>query len=284
LDENTHSGRWWYKPEADLPVGSFIVQEIHLMFAPFLALAAHLNRRFPAGSQPFQIIARLLEECGELAQQVNQVEKNNPQRAKEEALDPQKLAKTILAIARSLGQIALHYKIEPEIEALAAKGLEAAGHSAPAATATVAHSGSASPPAGEQAGKPRVSAALLRAGYTEVLMVQQKLKSGASYWQLPGGTIQPDELPETAALRALQESTGLSGRIIQQIFTIPYKYGASTTFLVEVAQEALAQHGLDAAEQDAAQKEEAGVAWWPLAGASASPEVKVLQILVPYLP
>ena len=32
---------------------------------------AGLLEKFPAGNEPYQIMTRLLEECGELAQQVN---------------------------------------------------------------------------------------------------------------------------------------------------------------------------------------------------------------------
>jgi NTP pyrophosphatase (non-canonical NTP hydrolase) len=41
------------------------------LMCQIMAVTAGLNRRFPDGDEPYQIMTRLLEECGELAQQVN---------------------------------------------------------------------------------------------------------------------------------------------------------------------------------------------------------------------
>ncbi len=57
--------------------------------------------------------------------------------------------------------------------------------------------------------RPRVSAAVLRHVGQEVLMVKHRRPDGGEYWQLPGGGIQSEELPEDAALRELQEETSL---------------------------------------------------------------------------
>jgi len=39
-------------------------------FDQLQAVARGFSQRFPEGDDPFQIMTRLLEECGELAQQV----------------------------------------------------------------------------------------------------------------------------------------------------------------------------------------------------------------------
>ena len=38
-------------------------------------LAIGMNHRFPEGNDAFQITTRLLEECGEVAKEVNRLEK-----------------------------------------------------------------------------------------------------------------------------------------------------------------------------------------------------------------
>lgn len=35
----------------------------------FLRLASGMNARFPEGNEPYQIMTRLLEECGEVAKE-----------------------------------------------------------------------------------------------------------------------------------------------------------------------------------------------------------------------
>ena len=37
----------------------------------FYRMARGANRRFPGGNEPFQIVTRLLEKCGEVAAEVN---------------------------------------------------------------------------------------------------------------------------------------------------------------------------------------------------------------------
>jgi 8-oxo-dGTP pyrophosphatase MutT (NUDIX family) len=50
-------------------------------------------------------------------------------------------------------------------------------------------------------------------------------------------------------IRELIEETGLSGRVVREMFTIPYVYGLSTTFLVEVDRQADARLGSDPEEE-----------------------------------
>ena len=46
------------------------------MLEPPFAITRDLTERFPEGNTPYQIVARLLEESGELAQQVAHFESN----------------------------------------------------------------------------------------------------------------------------------------------------------------------------------------------------------------
>jgi len=83
-----------------------------------MASVAGLNRRFPNGNQPFQILSRLLEEAGELAQQVHHFEGAGVKREKYGAPDREKLAKEVMDVMRCALQIAQYYRIESELAAL----------------------------------------------------------------------------------------------------------------------------------------------------------------------
>lgn len=134
-------------------------------------------------------------------------------------------------------------------------------------------------PAGDRH-RPRVSAAVLRANGEEVLMVQHWRTDGTTYWQLPGGGVHPGEAMETAVLRELQEETGLEGQIVRAIFTIPYKYGTSTTFLITVDPDAQATLGYDPEEVNNSHRKLVAIAWQRLADMPDNPEVKqLLQVL-----
>lgn len=84
-----------------------------------------LNRRFPDGNDPFQSMTRLLEECGELTQQVNHFEGGGIKYQKHGAPDKQKLAKEVMHVLRGALQIALYYDIRPELEAAIEKSYQA---------------------------------------------------------------------------------------------------------------------------------------------------------------
>ena len=77
---------------------------------------AGLNKRFPNGNNPFQIITRLTEECGELAAEVNLFEGAGIKREKYGEPDRGKLAKEIMDVVRCALQVAMYYEIEDELE------------------------------------------------------------------------------------------------------------------------------------------------------------------------
>jgi NTP pyrophosphatase (non-canonical NTP hydrolase) len=79
-----------------------------------------MDRRFPAGRDPFQIITRLAEECGELAAQVNHFEGSGVKQEKNGAPDKIRLAKEVLDVLRCALQVAAYYDAESEL-ALAAQ-------------------------------------------------------------------------------------------------------------------------------------------------------------------
>jgi NTP pyrophosphatase (non-canonical NTP hydrolase) len=75
-----------------------------------------LNHRFPDGNDPYQIMTRLLEECGELAQQVNHFEGGGVKHQKYGEPDKHKMAKEIMDVLRAALQIALYYEARPELD------------------------------------------------------------------------------------------------------------------------------------------------------------------------
>lgn len=75
-----------------------------------------LNRRFPNGKDPFQMMTRLLEESGELAQMVNHFEGTGIKREKYGEPDKSKLAKEVLDLLRCTLQIVIYYEIEAELD------------------------------------------------------------------------------------------------------------------------------------------------------------------------
>ena len=79
------------------------------------ATTAGLNRRFPNGNDPFQIMTRLLEECGELAQQVNHFERTGVKREKYGEPDRARMAKEIMDVLRCVFQLIAHYDVEADV-------------------------------------------------------------------------------------------------------------------------------------------------------------------------
>ena len=79
-------------------------------------LAKGLNARYPSGDEPFQIVSRLLEECGEVASEVNHLENTGIKQAKHGEPDKRKLAGEIRQSLTALLQLAMVYSIEEELE------------------------------------------------------------------------------------------------------------------------------------------------------------------------
>jgi NTP pyrophosphatase (non-canonical NTP hydrolase) len=80
-----------------------------------LAMTEALNRRFPKGDDPFQIMTRLLEEGGELAQEINHFEGTGVKDEKHGAPDRMHLAKEVSDVLLGALQVAVHYGITAEL-------------------------------------------------------------------------------------------------------------------------------------------------------------------------
>ena len=80
------------------------------------AVTRGLNHRFPEGNEPFQMMTRLLEESGELAQMVNHFEGTGIKQEKYGLPDKSKLAKEVMDLLRCALQVSIYYGIEEELE------------------------------------------------------------------------------------------------------------------------------------------------------------------------
>ena len=75
-----------------------------------------LRNRFPDGEDPYQMMTRLLEECGELAQQVNHFEATGVKREKHGEPNRVNLAHEIHQVMRAALTVAQYYGVERELE------------------------------------------------------------------------------------------------------------------------------------------------------------------------
>ncbi|MBQ3527249.1 MAG: hypothetical protein IJA52_01645 [Clostridia bacterium] len=73
--------------------------------------------RFPNGNEPFQITTRILEECGEVAQEVNRLEKSGIKELKHGTASKADLANEIRQAMMCLAQLAQYYECEDEVAA-----------------------------------------------------------------------------------------------------------------------------------------------------------------------
>lgn len=72
----------------------------------------------------------------------------------------------------------------------------------------------------------------------KLLLVEHEM-FGRNFYNLPGGGIEDDETPAEAALRELEEETGMKGRILRPL-TIEYKPDLESrifSFLIEVPED-----------------------------------------------
>ncbi|NTV36152.1 MAG: hypothetical protein HGA53_04295 [Anaerolineaceae bacterium] len=101
------------------------------MLEQLRALTTGFTHRFPEGNNPFQIMTRLLEEGGELAQMVNHFEGTGIKTQKYGEPDKAKLAKEVKDALLCVLQVADHYDIWPEVESTLQQSyehLKAEGH------------------------------------------------------------------------------------------------------------------------------------------------------------
>ena len=75
-----------------------------------------LSARFPDGSDPFMIVTRLAEECGEVAAKVNHFENRGVKAQKLGPPDRTEFAKELQDVLRAVLNLAQHYGLQAELE------------------------------------------------------------------------------------------------------------------------------------------------------------------------
>ncbi|MBR5343145.1 MAG: hypothetical protein IK149_04540 [Oscillospiraceae bacterium] len=89
----------------------------------FFQMVEASNRRFPEGVEPFQMVTRLMEECGEVAAEVNLWEGSGLKRQKHGEPRKEDLANEIRQAMVELAKIARYYHAEQELEDSIARSL-----------------------------------------------------------------------------------------------------------------------------------------------------------------
>ena len=80
-------------------------------------LAKGYTNRFPDGNTPYQIAARILEECGEVASEINHFENSGIKMQKHGEPSKQHMADENKQAVNALIQLAVYYNVEEELEA-----------------------------------------------------------------------------------------------------------------------------------------------------------------------
>ena len=79
-------------------------------------LAEGMNNRFPDGNYAFQIATRILEECGEVAKEVNRLEKSGTKVLRHGNGTKEALAGEIKDAMNALMQLAIYYDAVEQVQ------------------------------------------------------------------------------------------------------------------------------------------------------------------------
>lgn len=90
----------------------------------FYKLVEGSNKRFPDGNEPFKLASFLLEECGEVAAEINHWEGTGIKRQKRGEPSKEKLASELRQALVALFKIATYYSVETELEESIAQSLQ----------------------------------------------------------------------------------------------------------------------------------------------------------------
>jgi len=79
-------------------------------------LAEGMNNRFPKGNYAFQITTRILEECGEVAKEVNRLEKSGTKILRHGEGSKEDFANEIKDAMNALMQLAIYYDAVEQVQ------------------------------------------------------------------------------------------------------------------------------------------------------------------------
>lgn len=80
-----------------------------------LTMAKGMNNRFPDGNSPYEIMTRLMEECGEVAAEVNHFENSGTKRQRHGEPSKEKLAGEVRDVLNAVMQLVIYYDIQDEV-------------------------------------------------------------------------------------------------------------------------------------------------------------------------
>ena len=78
-------------------------------------IAEGLNNKFPKANDPFMIVTRLAEECGEVATEVNHFEGQGVKAERLGAPDRKKFAKELQDVMGAVMHLAMYYDLQNEL-------------------------------------------------------------------------------------------------------------------------------------------------------------------------
>ena len=90
----------------------------------FYKMVEASNKRFPEGVNPYQMATQLLEECGEVAAEINHWEGSGLKRQKHGEPSKENLANELRQAIVALFKIAVYYSVEDELEQSINKSLQ----------------------------------------------------------------------------------------------------------------------------------------------------------------
>ena len=90
--------------------------EIAVDIDSFYKLVEASNKRFPEGVRPYQMATRLLEECGEVAAEINHWEGSGIKRQKYGEPRKDNLANELKQAITELFKIVVYYSVKEELE------------------------------------------------------------------------------------------------------------------------------------------------------------------------